>query len=107
VVEVNNLCRCRTGMVIIMKYIYDYVKSGKEVLRGFYDLVFPVVESLKRKGAEYFLLGCTELSTLADIPDFCHAFNYVDSSLELALAAIRKCGYEIKDSLQTDTGFAK
>ena len=60
---------------------------------------FSLSESLKRKGAEYFLLGCTELSTLASIPDFCHTFNYVDSSLELALAAISQCGYEIKKSL--------
>lgn len=45
----------------IMKFIYDVIKSGK------YDegtgLLFECVEELKDKGANVFLLGCTELSS--------------------------------------------
>lgn len=45
----------------IMKFIYDVIKRGK------YDegtgLLFECVEELKEKGAEAFLLGCTELSS--------------------------------------------
>ena len=45
----------------IMKFIYDIIKKGK------YDegteLFFECVEELKEKGAEAFLLGCTELSS--------------------------------------------
>ncbi|MGD9568886.1 MAG: aspartate/glutamate racemase family protein [Sedimentibacter sp.] len=45
----------------IMKFIYDIIKSGKYEVGT--DLLFECVEELKKKGAEAFLLGCTELSS--------------------------------------------
>ncbi len=45
----------------LMKFIYDVIKSGKYDEGT--DLFFECVEELKNKGAETFLLGCTELSS--------------------------------------------
>ena len=46
------------------------------------------------RGAEYFILACTELPILAD--HLGHPGPFVDPTLELAKAAIRFCGYRVK-----------
>lgn len=47
----------------VMHLIYDDVKSGREPEMG---LFYRVTEELKDKGAEVIVLGCTELSVIAD-----------------------------------------
>ncbi len=49
---------------IITKIIYEGVKGGNPIdLKEFYQ----VVANLKKQGAEYIILGCTELSALRQI----------------------------------------
>ena len=44
------------------------------------------------EGADYFILGCTELPIVADtLPE---DGPFIDPTAELAKAAIRFCGYE-------------
>ncbi|MGB4440586.1 MAG: amino acid racemase, partial [Sedimentibacter sp.] len=45
----------------LMKFIYDIIKSGNYDHGT--DLLFECVEELKGRGADTFLLGCTELSS--------------------------------------------
>lgn len=52
----------------IMKFIYDVIKSGKYDEGT--DLLFECVEELKDKGAQTFLLGCTELSSAQYLYNF-------------------------------------
>ena len=52
------------------------------------------LRSLERCGADYFILGCTELPIIADtLPQ---PGPFVDPTAELAKAAIRICGYKVK-----------
>ena len=51
--------------------------------------------TLQDDGADYFILGCTELPILAAA--LAHPGPFVDPTLELARAAIRFCGYETKN----------
>ena len=65
----------------LMHLIYDVVKASK-----------PLLEGLRRKGADYFILGCTELPIVADtLPE---DGPFIDPTAELAKAAIRFCRYE-------------
>ena len=49
----------------------------------------------RARGADYFILGCTELPIVADtLPQ---AGPFVDPTAELAKAAIRFCGYRVKE----------
>ena len=54
-----------------------------------------LLEELRGRGADYFILGCTELPILADNLDAPGPF--IDPTSELAAAAIRFCGYEVKE----------
>ena len=77
------------GQKELMRLIYDVVKPWrpippeKEVWTG-------VLDSLRARGADYFILGCTELPVLAGILGVEGPF--VDPTDELACAAIRFCG---------------
>ena len=75
----------------------------KEVMRLIYDVVKPwrpippekaawvsLLDSLRARGADYFILGCTELPVLAGI--LAVEGPFVDPTDELAHAAIRFCG---------------
>lgn len=77
----------------LMRVIYDGVKAGAapEAYRA--DMR-AVLEAMRARGAGYFILGCTELPLAAqalalDDPA-------VDPTAELAKAAVRFCGYEVK-----------
>ena len=72
----------------LMRLIYDVVKASKPLL--------PEAEAWQRlRGADYFILGCTELPILADtLPA---AGPFIDPTAELAKAAIRFCGYEVQE----------
>ena len=79
----------------LMRVIYDGVKAGKgpEAYRADMEAV---AEALTARGADYFILGCTELplatqALALEIPT-------VDPTEELAKGAIRFAGYGVKES---------
>lgn len=77
----------------LMEVIYQGVKAGAPTSR--YRAAFlSVTEALAARGAECFLLACTEL------PLACQALGLdlpcVDPTEELAKAAIRFCGYSVR-----------
>lgn len=77
----------------VMRVIYDGVKASAPA--EFYrDDMMSVINGLYERGADYFILGCTELPIAADLLGIRDPF--IDSTTELAKAAIRFCGYEIK-----------
>jgi aspartate racemase len=77
----------------LMHLIYDVVKGGLP-LRPEEPLWQTMLDSLRKKGADYFILACTELPILADA--FADPGPYVDSTLELAESAIRFCGFKVR-----------
>ncbi len=77
----------------LMQVIYDGVKAGNSP--EIYGEGFSrVLSSMRERGADYFILGCTELPVAAqavrpDVP-------LLDPTEELAKAAIRYAGYSIR-----------
>ncbi len=78
---------------ILMKIIYDDIKAGKPADSYRQDMEY-VLEELKKRGAEVFILGCTELSVANE--ELKLSLPAVDSTTSLAKAAIKFCGYELK-----------
>ena len=75
----------------LMRLIYDVVKANRP-LAPEAQAWASLLEGLCARGADYFILGCTELPLLADtLP---HPEPFIDPTAELARAAIRFCGYE-------------
>ena len=77
----------------LMEVIYQGVKAGAPPSR-YREAFLSVTEGMTGRGAECFLLACTELPLAArdlglDLPA-------VDPTEELAKAAIRFCGYQVK-----------
>ena len=77
----------------LMRVIYDGVKAGKGPKDYRADME-AVAEALTVRGADYFILGCTELPLAAQALSLSQPV--VDPTAELAKAAIRFCGYGIK-----------
>lgn len=77
----------------LMRVIYDGVKAGKGPEDYRTDME-SVVETLVARGADYFILGCTELPLAAQALSLPQPV--VDPTAELAKAAIRFCGYGVK-----------
>ncbi len=75
----------------LMHLIYDVVKASKP-LAPEEQTWRALLQALREKGADYFILGCTELPIVADTLPVEGPF--VDPTAELAKAAIRFCGYE-------------
>ena len=78
----------------LMRVIYEGVKADAPPERYRGDMEW-VLNRLSTKGADYFILGCTELPLAAELLNLPHAT--VDPTTELAKAAIRFCGYEVKE----------
>ena len=77
----------------LMHLIYDVVKASKPVLPE-REAWCALLDGLRDKGADYFLLGCTELPILSEtlaIPG-----PFIDATKELAKAAVEYCGYKVK-----------
>lgn len=76
----------------LMRVIYDGVKASAkpEVYRK--DMK-QVISTMTRRGADYFILGCTELPVAAELLKLPQPT--IDPTTELAKAAIRFCGYEV------------
>ena len=91
--EVPYLIPGEEEQAALMRVIYDGVKAdaAPEAYRA--DLA-AVTEAMARRGADYFILGCTELPLAADAAGL-HV-PAVDPTEELAKAAIRWCGYSVK-----------
>ena len=78
----------------LMYLIYEVVKASRP-LSPEKPLWSSLLDGLREKGADYFLLACTELPILSGylaIPG-----PFVDCTEELAKAAITYCGYEQKE----------
>ncbi len=78
----------------LMHLIYDVVKATRP-MQPEEENWSGLLQALRERGADYFILACTELpivaNTLADEGPF------VDPTLELARAAVQFCGYPLKD----------
>ena len=85
------------GQEALMRVIYDGVKADADPQNYRRDLEL-VVRNLRHKGAEYFILACTELPLAFDALRLPVAT--VDPTMVLARAAIRYCGYETNDLLE-------
>lgn len=77
----------------LMRIIYDGVKAGAPPDAYQADMA-SVLDALTGRGADYFILGCTELPLAAQA--LALSVPTVDPTAELAKAAIRFCGYSIK-----------
>ncbi len=89
------------GQDDLMAAIYDVVKAGKnlELCRA---LFLDTLKVMAERGADYFILGCTELPILWE--GLCPSFAAVDPTTELAKAAIDFCGYEVAVCVTTNGG---
>lgn len=79
---------------VLMYAIYDCVKGGKP-LETVREPMEALLGELSQKGADYFILGCTELPIVAQelrLPGV-----FVDPTAELAKAAIRFCGAQVRE----------
>ena len=84
----------------LMRLIYDVVKASRP-LEPETESWHALLSDLAERGAEYFVLACTELPILAD--SLGHPGPFVDPTLELARAAIRFCGYTVKNDAKINT----
>jgi aspartate racemase len=85
------------GQQALMRVIYDGVKADADPQSYRKDMEM-VVRSLRQRGAEYFVLACTELPLAFDALRL--PVTTVDPTLVLARAAIRYCGYQTNDLLE-------
>ncbi len=78
---------------VLMYAIYDCVKGGKP-LETVREPMEALMADLTAKGADYFILGCTELPIVAE--ELALDGSFIDPTSELAKAAIQFCGYRLK-----------
>ena len=79
---------------LLMHLIYDVVKASKPVEPERENWT-RLLDGLRQKGADFFILGCTELPILSGI--LAVPGPFIDPSRELARAAVRFCGYDTID----------
>lgn len=95
--EAEGVCSLmpdEAGRDALMAAIYDGVKGGRD-LETLREPVERVLARMTGAGADYFLLGCTELPIVRqelNLPGI-----FVDPTAELAKAAIRFCGYRVRE----------
>lgn len=85
------------GQRLVMHLIYDEVKAGAPVHP---EALYPTLDDMSERGAECFILGCTELPLAFS---GCRDFFFLDPSSILAREAIRALGYPIKNSAPVET----
>eukprot|EP01053_Blabericola_migrator_P001054 Blabericola_migrator_1__1053@NODE_1269_length_4935_cov_145_462818_g856_i0_p4_GENE_NODE_1269_length_4935_cov_145_462818_g856_i0NODE_1269_length_4935_cov_145_462818_g856_i0_p4_ORF_typecomplete_len238_score30_09Asp_Glu_race/PF01177_22/1_8e47Cyclotide/PF03784_13/0_025AroM/PF07302_11/4_3e02AroM/PF07302_11/0_38MAF_flag10/PF01973_18/0_15_NODE_1269_length_4935_cov_145_462818_g856_i010631776 len=78
---------------VLMSVIYNGVKAGAKPEAYGEDLL-RVFAELSANGADYFVLGCTELPLAVEAVN--PPYDCVSATLELAKAAIQFCGYLVK-----------
>lgn len=81
----------------LMRIIYQGVKANQKT--DFYraDMAL-VLNTLAIQGADYFILGCTELPLA--VQRLALEIPMVDPTIELAKAAVRFCGYSVKEKFE-------
>lgn len=79
---------------IVMGLIYDQVKAGRPVD---VDALHGVLGRLRDRGAEAVVLGCTELSVIAEDAELLADPHLVDSLDVLARRTIEHSGHEVRD----------
>ena len=77
----------------LMRFIYDVVKASKP-LEPEEERWSRLLDGLRRRGADYFILACTELPILANALG--DPGPFLDPTNELAREAILFCGYPLK-----------
>ena len=78
----------------IMRFIYGVVKASKPLAPEEENWA-RLLNSLRERGADYFILACTELPILAGTLQ--DPGPFVDPTKELAREAILFCGYPLKE----------
>ena len=78
----------------LMYLIYDVVKASRPIPPE-REKWRALLDTLRQRGAEVFILGCTELPILAS--ELAVEGPFLDPTAELARAAIRYCGYEVRE----------
>ncbi len=82
------------GQESVMRIIYEQVKAGQEVdVAAFYHLI----ESLKERGCQAVVLGCTELSVVRRDLNI-RRRDVIDSLEVLARQTVLSCGKQLKVS---------
>ncbi len=76
----------------LMHIIYEEVKAGKTPHP---ELIHPHLRAMEERGAQAFLLACTELP-IAFAGDT--AFPFIDPTALLAAEVVRQCGCKLKHS---------
>lgn len=56
-----------------------------------------VLKAMKARGADYFVLGCTELPLAVQYFKLQEQFDFIDTTYELAKASVLACGYELNE----------
>lgn len=84
-----------TEQKALMEVIYQGVKAGAPPEK-YRKTFLSVIEQLSARGADCFLLACTELPLAFQALDL--TLPHVDPTEELAKAAIRFCGYAVKSA---------
>jgi aspartate racemase len=79
----------------LMEVIYDGVKAGAAP-KTYRAAMEGVLAALTARGADYFILGCTELPLA--FQELALDATAIDPTAELAKAAIRFCGYTVKNN---------
>ena len=79
---------------MLMHIIYDVVKASKPLAPETENWT-RLLADMRARGADYFIMGCTELPIAAQ--QIGAEGPFVDPTEELARAAIRFCGYECVD----------
>lgn len=79
------------GQEKVMEIIYDQVKAGKKIDATIID---QTLKEMTAKGAQAFILGCTELPFAIKNGDF--GYHFLDSLDILAKRAVELAGYPLK-----------
>lgn len=78
----------------LMHMIYDVVKASRP-MQPEEENWSALLRDLRQRGADYFVLACTELPIIAET--LSDEGPFVDPTTELARAAVAFCGYELKE----------
>ena len=74
--------------------LIDEVKANGDISLMVKDFC-KVLDAMQKRGAAYFVLGCTELPLIANHCDK-EKYRFLDTTLELAKASISACGGSVK-----------
>lgn len=80
------------GQEKVMEIIYDQVKAGRKIDASIID---HTLKKMTAKGAQAFILGCTELPFAIKNGDF--GYHFLDSLDILAKRTIELAGYRLKN----------